>query len=106
VFEAVFVALHVGVAKVDSSNGQAGNRRPTMILHILVLSAGSFAVGTGTFVVTGVLTDIAEDLSVSVANAGLLVTASASCHGAPPTSTTDSVRLRLLAPARPTTLQG
>jgi len=62
-----------------------------MILHILVLSAGSFAVGTGTFVVTGVLTDIAEDLSVSVANAGLLVTASASCHGAPPTSTTDSV---------------
>ncbi len=35
---------------------------------------GSFAVGTGTFVVTGVLTDIAEDLSVSVANAGLLVT--------------------------------
>jgi DHA1 family inner membrane transport protein len=45
-----------------------------MILRILVLSVGSFAVGTGTFVVTGVLTDIAEDLSVSVANAGLLVT--------------------------------
>ena len=73
-FEAVFVALHVGVAKVDSSNGQAGNRRPTMILHILVLSVGSFAVGTGTFVVTGVLTDIAKALSVSVASAGLLVT--------------------------------
>jgi predicted MFS family arabinose efflux permease len=45
-----------------------------MVLHILVLSLGSFAVGTGTFVVTGVLTDIAEALSVSVANAGLLVT--------------------------------
>ena len=45
-----------------------------MVLHILVLSVGSFAVGTGTFVVTGVLTDIAEALSVSVANAGLLVT--------------------------------
>ncbi|HJQ28934.1 MAG TPA: MFS transporter [Rubrobacter sp.] len=45
-----------------------------MILHVLVLSVGSFAVGTGTFVVTGVLTDIAEALSVSVANAGLLVT--------------------------------
>ena len=45
-----------------------------MVLRILVLSVGSFAVGTGTFVVTGVLTDIAEDLSVSVANAGLLVT--------------------------------
>jgi MFS transporter, DHA1 family, inner membrane transport protein len=59
---------------VGSSNGQAGNGRPAIILRILVLSVGSFAVGTGTFVVTGVLTDIAEDLSVSVANAGLLVT--------------------------------
>jgi predicted MFS family arabinose efflux permease len=59
---------------VGSSNGQAGNGRPAIILRILILSVGSFAVGTGTFVVTGVLTDIAEDLSVSVANAGLLVT--------------------------------
>jgi DHA1 family inner membrane transport protein len=59
---------------VDSSNGQVGNDRPAMVLRILVLSVGSFAVGTGTFVVTGVLTDIAEDLSVSVANAGLVVT--------------------------------
>lgn len=68
------VELHVGVGKVDSSNGQAGNGSPAMVLRILVLSVGSFAVGTGTFVVTGVLTDIAEDLSVSVANAGFLVT--------------------------------
>jgi DHA1 family inner membrane transport protein len=59
---------------VGSSNGQVGNGRLAIILRILVLSVGSFAVGTGTFVVTGVLTDIAEDLSVSVANAGLLVT--------------------------------
>ena len=59
---------------MGSSNGQAGNGRPAIILRILVLSVGSFAVGTGTFVVTGVLTDIAEDLSVSVANTGLLVT--------------------------------
>jgi len=44
-----------------------------MVLHVLVLSVGSFAVGTGTFVVTGVLPDIAEALSVSVASAGLLV---------------------------------
>ena len=35
-----------------------------MVLHVLVLSVGSFAVGTGTFVVTGVLTDITEALSV------------------------------------------
>jgi hypothetical protein len=53
---------------VHSSNGQAGTARPAMVLRILVVSVGSFAVGTGTFVVTGVLTDIAEDLSVSVAN--------------------------------------
>jgi predicted MFS family arabinose efflux permease len=59
---------------VHSSNGRAANGKPAMILRILVLSVGSFAVGTGTFVVTGVLTDIAEDLSVSVASAGLLVT--------------------------------
>jgi DHA1 family inner membrane transport protein len=59
---------------LHSSNRQAGAPGPAMVLRILVLSVGSFAVGTGTFVVTGVLTDIAEDLSVSVASAGLLVT--------------------------------
>jgi predicted MFS family arabinose efflux permease len=68
------VAFQVGVTKVDASNNQAGNGERSMILRILVLSVGSFAVGTGTFVVTGVLTDIAEALSVAVANAGLLVT--------------------------------
>lgn len=59
---------------MDCSNEQAGNGRLAMVLRVLVLSVGSFAVGTGTFVVTGVLTDIAEALSVSVANARLLVT--------------------------------
>ena len=54
------VAFQVGVTKVDASNNQAGNGERSMILRILVLSVGSFAVGTGTFVVTGVLTDIAE----------------------------------------------
>ena len=42
--------------------------------RILTLSLGSFAVGTGAYVVTGVLVDVARDLSVSVATAGLLVT--------------------------------
>jgi len=42
--------------------------------RILTLTMGSFAVGTGAYVVAGVLVDIAEDLSVSVATAGLLVT--------------------------------
>jgi predicted MFS family arabinose efflux permease len=70
----VFVALHVGVIRVDPSNEHIADRRPAMVLHVLVLSVGSFAVGTGTFVVTGVLPDIAEAFSISVANAGLLVT--------------------------------
>ena len=52
-----------------------GNRRQVMVGHVLILSVGSFAVGTGTFVVTGVLPDIARALSVSVASAGLLVSA-------------------------------
>src|SRR5215208_2960351 len=42
--------------------------------RILTLSLGSFAVGMGAYVVTGVLLDIARELSVSVAAAGLLVT--------------------------------
>ena len=41
--------------------------------RILALTMGSFAVGTGAYVVAGVLVDIAEDLSVSVATAGLLI---------------------------------
>jgi len=53
---------------------EQGNRRQPIVLHVLVLSVGSFAVGTGAFVVTGVLPDIARALSLSVANAGLLVT--------------------------------
>ena len=59
---------------MDFSNEHINDRKPAMVLHVLVLSVGSFAVGTGTFVVTGVLPDIAEALSISVANAGLLVT--------------------------------
>ena len=59
---------------MDPSNEHIADRRPAMVLHVLVLSVGSFAVGTGTFVVTGVLPDIAEAFSISVANAGLLVT--------------------------------
>jgi MFS transporter, DHA1 family, inner membrane transport protein len=54
---------------------EQGNRGQPMVLHVLVLSVGSFAVGTGTFLVTGVLPDIARALSVSVAGAGLLVSA-------------------------------
>jgi DHA1 family inner membrane transport protein len=45
-----------------------------VLFRILALSLGSFAVGTGAYVVAGVLVDIAEDLSVPVATSGLLIT--------------------------------
>jgi predicted MFS family arabinose efflux permease len=43
-------------------------------LRVLVLTLGTFAIGTGTFVVTGILGGISEELSVSVSAAGYLVT--------------------------------
>ena len=42
--------------------------------RVFVLALGTFAIGTGTFVVTGLLGAVSEDLSVSVATAGHLVT--------------------------------
>ena len=45
-----------------------------MNLRVLVLTLGTFAIGTGTFVVTGILGGISEELSVSVSAAGYLVT--------------------------------
>src|SRR5918997_3285452 len=54
-------------------DGSAGGERPTSF-GILVLALATFAVGTGTFIVTGLLGGVAEDLSVSVATAGHLVT--------------------------------
>src|ERR671926_1508208 len=42
--------------------------------RILVLASGTFAIGTGTFVITGILGEVARDLSVSVGSAGYLIT--------------------------------
>ena len=56
------------------TNGRVRDAGGKMGARILTLSLGSFAVGTGAYVVTGVLVDVAKDLSVSVATAGLLVT--------------------------------
>ncbi|WP_330285566.1 MFS transporter [Streptomyces sp. NBC_00576] len=42
---------------------------------VLVLSAGTFLMGTTEFVVAGLLPEIADDLNVSVSHAGLLITA-------------------------------
>ena len=53
--------------------GQPENQR-TANLRALVLALATFAVSTGTFIVTGILPGVANDLSVSVATAGHLVT--------------------------------
>lgn len=45
-----------------------------MDLRLLVLALGTFAIGTGSFVFAGLLGDVAEDLSVSLSNAGQLIT--------------------------------
>ncbi|HSK99631.1 MAG TPA: MFS transporter [Rubrobacteraceae bacterium] len=42
--------------------------------RLLVLALGTFAIGTGSFVFAGLLEGVAEELSVSVASAGHLVT--------------------------------
>lgn len=45
-----------------------------MNLRVLVLTLATFAIGTGTFVVTGLLGSVAGDFSVSIESAGYLVT--------------------------------
>lgn len=45
-----------------------------MNLRVLVLALGAFAVGTGTFIVTGLLGSVAVGFSVSLGAAGSLVT--------------------------------
>jgi predicted MFS family arabinose efflux permease len=42
--------------------------------RMFVLAMATFATGTGTFMVTGLLGDVAEDLSVSIGTAGHLMT--------------------------------
>ncbi|OUD03997.1 MFS transporter [Streptomyces swartbergensis] len=51
------------------------NRPRTLPFVVLVLSAGTFLMGTTEFVIAGLLPEIADDLGVSVADAGLLITA-------------------------------
>ncbi len=53
--------------------GSSGDRRP-MSPRVFVLALATFATGTGTFIVTGLLGGVAGDLSVSVGAAGHLVT--------------------------------
>jgi predicted MFS family arabinose efflux permease len=57
-----------------------------MLIRLLPLVLGAFAIGTETFMITGVLPIISSDLQVSPAAAGSLVTifALAYAFGSPP----------------------
>jgi predicted MFS family arabinose efflux permease len=56
--------------------------RRSMSLRVLVLALATFATGTGTFIVTGLLGGVAGDLSVSVETTGHLVTVFAITYAA------------------------
>jgi hypothetical protein len=80
-------------------------------LRILVLALATFAVGTGTFIVTGLLGGVARDLSVSVGSAGHLITVFAAIavgtllprvKGAPPAA--GGLTSRLAVARRPAVL--
>src|SRR5919202_1500774 len=63
-----------------TATGWSGLRRagalPWRVVNfrIVVLASGTFAIGTGTFVVTAIFGDVARDLSVSVGSTGYLIT--------------------------------
>ena len=57
---------------LDQKTSAASTRLPTITY---VLAAGTFLMGTTEFVIAGLLPEIAGDLDVSVARAGLLITA-------------------------------
>lgn len=48
-------------------------RKLRLNLRLLALALGAFAIGTGSFVVAGLLDTVARDLSVSVGTAGQLI---------------------------------
>jgi MFS transporter, DHA1 family, inner membrane transport protein len=56
------------------------NDRKTVDLRVLVLALATFAIGTGTFMVTGLLGGVAEDLSISIGTAGHLMTVFAAAY--------------------------
>lgn len=50
------------------------NAIPTARLPLLALALASFGIGTTEYVIMGLLPSVAQDLSVSIPQAGLLVT--------------------------------
>lgn len=64
-------ALHAPADVSASDRGRPPTRLP---LVVYVLALGTFLMGTTEFVVAGLLPEIAGDVQVSVARAGLLIT--------------------------------
>lgn len=56
----------------EAPTRSAGTARLPLLIY--VLAAGVFLMGTTEFIVAGILPEIAEDIDVSVANAGLMIT--------------------------------
>ncbi|MBD7956437.1 MFS transporter [Microbacterium sp. Sa4CUA7] len=56
----------------EASTRSAGAARLPLLIY--VLAAGVFLMGTTEFIVAGILPEIAEDIDVSVAHAGLMIT--------------------------------
>ena len=62
----------------DSASPPSQKPRPsgvTMTLPLIALAVGAFGIGTTEFVVMGLLPELARDLDVAIADAGLVVTA-------------------------------
>jgi DHA1 family inner membrane transport protein len=53
----------------------AGSQERTALRAILALGVGGFAIGTGEFVIMGLLPDVAQDLRVSIPQAGHVISA-------------------------------
>ncbi|MFI8949693.1 MFS transporter [Streptomyces sp. NPDC053750] len=64
--------LHAPAGTRTEHPHQAAPARLPLVVHVLAL--GTFLMGTTEFVVAGLLPEIAEDLQVSVARSGLLIT--------------------------------
>lgn len=59
----------------DQDSAESGRRRVSNTLPLLALGVGSFAIGTGEFVIMGLLPDVATDLGISIPQAGHTISA-------------------------------
>src|SRR5215831_2315942 len=98
----VICTIHLNAARSAPSRSKL-NERATMLLRLIWLAAGAFAIGTATFITAPLLPAMAAELSVSVPTAGHLVSVYALAYaiGSPILSTLlgDRDRKTLLAGA-------